>query len=337
MGIKKGEAQATFKATQIKTLDFPDLKNYVANNNYPVQQSALEDSGWTLVDEKTRTLLDKLRTKGVPLGESVNGKIYRGVLTGLNEAFVIDAETRERLIAEDAKSKELIKPFLLGKDIKRYQPLEGKRYLILMPKGWTRLNSNGANWRWLENHYPSIAAHLKPFSEKAQKRCDKGEYWWELRACDYYGEFEKPKIILPDISLRGNFAFDDEGQFYCVNTAYIIASADKYLLGILNSRLITFYYANLSASYRGGYLRFIYQYLVQLPICIIDKANPDKIVQLVEQMLELNKQLAAATEPQLKKLLKQQIERVDGEIDQLFYRLYDLTGEEIGIVEKSQG
>ena len=338
LGIKKGKPQTTFKATQVKTLDFTDLKTYVANNNYTIQQSALEDSGWTLVNEKTRALLEKLLSGGVPLGSYVNGKIYRGVLTGLNEAFVIDAQTRERLIAEDAKSEDLIKPFLVGKDVKRYQPLEGKRYLILMPKGWTRFKSNGTKeaWGWLENHYPSIAAHLKPFSEKAQKRCDKGEYWWELRACDYYGEFEKPKIILPDISLRGNFAFDDEGQFYCVNTAYIIASADKYLLGILNSRLITFYYANLSASYRGGYLRFIYQYLVQLPICIIDKANPDKIVQLVEQMLELNKQLAAATEPQLKKLLKQQIERVDGEIDQLVYRLYDLTVEEIGIVERGE-
>jgi hypothetical protein len=342
LGIHKTAARATFKAVQVKTLGFSDLKTYVVDNGYFVDQASLDDSGWALVDEKTRGLLDKLMQVEVPLGEYVNGKIYRGVLTGLNEAFVIDAETREGLIAADAKSEKLIKRFLVGKDVKRYQSFSSERYLILMPKGWTRSNSNGAKdaFLWLENHYPSIAAHLAPFSKKAQKRCDKGEYWWELRACDYYGEFEKPKIIYMEIALTGQFTLD-ENHFYGDTTTYILGSDSKYLLGILNSKLWTFWFSNISSKIRGGFHRWKRQYMSPLPIRVIDfdnptdKANHDKMTQFVEQMLALNKQLAAATEPQIRNILKRRIDAVEGEIDQLVYGLYGLTGEEIGIVEKA--
>ncbi len=87
-----------------------------------------------------------------------------------------------------------------------------------------------------------------------RSRFDKGDYWWELRACDYYNEFEKNKIFIPDIALRLQGMYDDKG-FYCVNTAYAIPVDDKYLLGILNSNLIQFIYSKISSSIRGGYLR----------------------------------------------------------------------------------
>ena len=157
--------------------------------------------------------------------------------------------------------------------------------------------------------------------------------------CKYYDEFEKPKIMLPDISLRGNFTFDAKGEYYCVNTAYIISNSELYLLGILNSSLITFFYKNLSSSYRGGYLRFIYQYLVKLLIQTINFSKPDEkklhdqMVNLVEQMLNLNKKLNNAKLPQEKNLLQRQIETTDKQIDQLVYELYDLTDDEIKIVE----
>lgn len=181
---------------------------------------------------------------------------------------------------------------------------------------------------------------MLPFKEKAEKRYDKGEYWWELRACDYYAEFEKPKIILPDISIRGNFTIDEEGKYYCVNTTYIIQSSDKYLLGILNSMLITYFYRNLSSTYRGGYLRFIYQYLIQIPIRTInfsypdDRAYHDRMVALVKQMLELHKQSASAKTDHDKTIIQRQIDATDRQIDKLVYELYGLTEEEIKIVEE---
>jgi type I restriction-modification system DNA methylase subunit len=339
--VTKNGHGGKFNVAQVKTLEFDDnLCAYVKQNGYKVNRKKLDDGGWSLTNETAQTLLNKLKETGVPLGEYVKGEIYRGVLTGLNEAFVIDAETRKRLIAEDSKSKELIKPFLVGKDIKRYAKLDSERYLVMIPKGWTREKSSGAKnaWGWFMKNYPAIASHLEPFAKKAAKRCDKGEYWWELRACDYYKEFEKPKLLLPDISLRGNFAYDAK-SFFCVNTAYVIPVDDKYLLGVLNSTLITFCYRNITSTIRGGYLRFIYQYLVTLPIRAInidkksEKSAHDKMVSFVETMLILNKKLAGANTDHDKKVLQRQIGATDNQIDQLVYELYGLTEEEINIVE----
>ncbi|MCD4845323.1 MAG: Eco57I restriction-modification methylase domain-containing protein, partial [Methanosarcinales archaeon] len=211
MRICNGEPRSTFEVTQVETLEFSDLGDYVEEHQYTVNQGGLDDGGWSLVDEETQAVLDKIRNTGVPLGEYVDGKIYYGIKTGLNEAFVIDSSIRDKLIAEDSKSAELIKPFLAGKDIKRYQLPCSERYLILIPKGWTKQKSGGVKdaWKWLQSNYPEIASHLKPFYEKAQKRYDKGEYWWELRACEYYDAFEKPKIIYPNICKRPEFTFDE--------------------------------------------------------------------------------------------------------------------------------
>jgi hypothetical protein len=352
----------TFHATQVKTLKFDSLIDYVANNSYTVKKTALDDKGWSLVNEQSQSLLDKLRTGGMPLGEYVKGEIYYGIKTGLNEAFVIDAKIRERLISEDPKSAELIKPFLVGKDIKRYGTTGRGRYLILIPKGWTReqmshsreggnpettgfrvkpgMTETGA-WRWFSENYPSLTAHLEPFMEKGKKRYDKGEYWWELRTCDYYAEFEKPKIILPDISVRGNFTLDENGGYFSANTTYIISNNDKYLLGILNSSLMTFYYMHSFAAYRGGFLRFFTQYLEKLPIHTIDFNNPtekaihDKLVSLVDRMLELHKKKNSLPPSAEREKIEREIAVMDEKIDEIVYGLYGMTEEERKIIEKA--
>ena len=152
-----------FSVTQVKTLSFESLQSYIHDNHYTISHASLDNGGWSLSDDRTQALLDKLKAKGVPLGEYVQGKFYRGVLTGLNEAFVIDEETKTQLIAEDPKSAELIKPFLAGKDIKRYKPTQTNRYLILIPKGWTREQSqaNKNAWDWLANNFPADSKAFK--------------------------------------------------------------------------------------------------------------------------------------------------------------------------------
>ncbi|RQV94799.1 restriction endonuclease subunit R, partial [bacterium] len=339
--VIKTPLNGTLNVAQMDSLEFKDLSAYIEPLRYEVDQTKLDDSGWSLTNRNEQDLLDRLKSMGIPLGNYVDGKIYRGILTGLNEAFVISKEKRDELIAEDPKSVELIRPFLIGKEIKRYAPLKPINFIILIPKGWTNEESNFAKdtWGWMQKEYPAIASHLISYESKAEKRWDKGDYWWELRACDYYVEFEKPKLLLPDISLRGNFAFDDGNGFYCVNTAYIIPVEDSYLMGILNSKLITFIYQKSSAVFRGGYLRFIYQYLVQLPIRVIDfsdpadKARHDRMVALVETMLALHKRLPEVSTPQEKDVIQRQIAATDAQIDKLVYELYGLTKEEIEVVE----
>jgi hypothetical protein len=339
--MRKDSPASTLQVTQVKSLDFRTLDEYVQEHRYPVIQSALEDEGWSLTDSRTQALLTRLRTLGVPLGEYVNGKIYYGIKTGLNEAFVIDAAMRARLISEDPKSAELIKPFLAGRDIKRYAPPTGDRFLIFTRRG-VDIKS-----------YPAIEQHLRRFKEQLipkpkdwkggnWKGRKPGPYrWYEIQdTVAYHAEFEKPKILLPDISTRGNFTLGEAGG-YSANTTYLICCSDQYLLGLLNSSLMDFYYRNLTAVYRGGYLRFFAQYLTQLPIRRIDPSNPGdaarhaRMVGMVQEMLSLHKQLAAARTAHEQTALRRQIDATDRQIDGLVYELYELTDDEINIVEQA--
>jgi len=225
-------------------------------------------------------------------------------------------------------SENLIKPFLKGRDINRYEIPQTKQFLILIPNGWTNKQTTDSEnkWDWFKAEYPAIADYLSQYEEKAKKRYDQGEYWWELRACSYYDEFEQPKIILPDIAERGNFTLDKSGECYMVNTAYMICSSEKYLLGILASDLIDFFYRNICSKYRGNYLRFIYQYLEQIPIVEAENEAKYQIESLVDQILTAKQDDPEADTSEL-----------EAEIDRLVYELYDLKDEEIEIVEEGVG
>jgi hypothetical protein len=152
--IKKSPPCAIFEMTLVKSLDFQSLREYVKENYYNVNQSALDDTGWSLRNETTMALLAKIGTKGIPLRKYVGRNIYRGILTGFNEAFIIDAQTRENLIAEDPKSAELIKPFPAGRNTKRYEQPIGNKYLIFAKRG---INIK---------EYPAIERHLLQFKER---------------------------------------------------------------------------------------------------------------------------------------------------------------------------
>ena len=128
---------------------------------------------------------------------------------------------------------------------------------------------------------------------------------------------------------------DLKGGIYCVNTAYIIGVSEKYLLGILNSNLMNFIYRNISSTYRGGYLRYIYQYMAKLPIVNLGDGHTDKekTELLVDNILNLYKSSHKIRTPQKQTALQRQIDEADKQIDQLVYSLYGLTEEEIKIVE----
>jgi len=342
--IYKRPPSLGFRVTQVENLDFADLSDYVKEHCYYVSQTTLDDDGWTLADEQTQALLDKLRSKSMPLGEFVQGKIYLGVLTGLDKAFIIDKSTMNRLIAEDPRSAEVIKPFLMGRYIKRYQPPVSDRYLIFMPKGWTRKKTDSSEaLRWLKNNYPAISNHLLPFADTAAKRdsSNQGEYWWELRSCEYYDEFEIPKILWPEISGSARFTFDESGA-YTNHKVYLIPGANYYLLGLLNSSLLRLYIHSVCTDLQGNSYNFSVAFVRRTPIRVIDFSDPadvtrhDSMVSLVDRMLSLHKQLQEARTPHDEIALKRQIEATDRQIDALVYELYGLTEEEIKIVEESQ-
>ena len=267
------------------------------------------------------------------------------MLTGLNEAFVIDEETKDKLISEDPESAELIKPFLAGKDIKRYVKPDAKKYIIMVQKGFTlqHCSSRKTAWKWFCDSYPSLGSHLQSFEAKAKKRFDQGDFWWELRACDYYQEFEKPKIIYAEIATIGQFYLDNK-ELFSDTTSYILISESFSLLGILNSKLWTYMFSNISSEIRGGYFRWKRQYMETLPIPedpTDEKRKNDylilreKIEYLVEEMLKTRDTYQNAREDFEKRMLNQKIEAIDTQIDAAVYQLYGLTADEIRIVEKS--
>jgi type I restriction-modification system DNA methylase subunit len=306
------------------------LQEFADERALELLMSSLSPDGWSLSGRGAKQIMEKIKQVGIPLNNYIKDKPFFGIKTGLNQAFVIDHETRNRLIAEDRKSSEIVKPLVVGRDISRYKITFADRHLI-----WTYIGVP------IEK-YPAILKHLKQFQSKLQKRWDKGNFWWELRACDYYDKFEKPKIIYPDIATNCRFALDREGYFSS-NTTYFIPSDDLYLLGILNSRLAQFYFSEVCAGLEGGgstYLRFFGQYLEEFPVRTInlsdptDKVHHDRMVKLVEQMLLLHKQLAGARTPDEKTRIQRQIDATDQRIDHLVYELYGLIGEEIEVIEK---
>jgi hypothetical protein len=282
-----------------------------------------------------------IRSKGVPLGEYMKGKIYYGIKTGLNEAFVIDEATRARLIAEDARNADLIKPFLAGRDIKRYKQPKSDKYLIFTRHG-VNIDDYPAIKEYLSQFKDRLTPRPKDWQGNEWKGRKPGAYqWYEIQdTIDYYEEFEKPKIVYAEIASRGQFTLEKDNYYYDT-TAYIISCNDNlmYLIGLLNSRLWTFLFSKTSSEIRGGFFRWKHQYMAPLPIRTIDFSDPadvarhDRMVSLVEQMLSLHKQLPQAGTPHEKTALERRIEATDGQIDALVYELYGLTEEEIGIVE----
>ena len=257
------DAQA-FRFTQMQTLDFDSLEAEINRIGKQLNQEALGEN-WTLVPADEIRILNKIRENSTTLTRYCEGEIRRGVTTGFNEAFIIDAETRNYLIDEDPRSAEIIKPCVAGDDIRKYEIQFRERYLI-----WTYIGVP-------ITQYPAVFNHLQQFEGKLVKRKDQGEHWWELRSCTYYDDFEKPKIVYPDIGMSCRFCFDESGLFL-TNNAYLIPASDLYLLALLNSHL-TFYYLKhicmvLGDADRGGRLRFIYQYMQDLPIRRINFTTP---------------------------------------------------------------
>ncbi|KUO66757.1 MAG: hypothetical protein APF83_06900 [Lutibacter sp. BRH_c52] len=306
--VNKDDKKQYLESTTINTLNLPEgLAYFISQNEVKVKISDLNEEGWNLSGGKTQKLLAKIKATGNPLSEFVDGKIFYGIKTGCNEAFVIDKETKEKLIKDDANIVEIIKPFLAGRDIKRYLHPKSDKYLIFAKRGIEIKN------------YPTVFNHLEKFKNKLEKRAG-GAKWYELQASPGDSEkFEETKIMYPDISKNLNFILDIN-KHYSVNTVYNIGSDSKGLLGYLNSKLFLFYFQTISNSIRGGYLRFFTDYMKNCPI----PNDLNKLEVIVNQILELKKQNPQADTTDL-----------EAQIDQLVYALYGLTKDEIAIVESS--
>ncbi|MBM2624111.1 class I SAM-dependent DNA methyltransferase [Helicobacter pylori] len=328
----------------------PDDKNDLKSaRSLPMKQNALSTESFIFANATLLDLRDKMESVGTPL-KDWNIQIYRGILTGANEAFIITTEKREGILnacktqEERDRTETLIKPILRGKDIKRYSYEWADLWVIFIP--WHFPNTNNPknmeeNEQDFSIHYPIIYSHLLSHKDKLLKRnkdeTGKRYEWYCLQrwAANYYQEFEKEKIVYGEIVQEPRFYLDNGGcelgYFYAEATSFILTGEHlHYLLGMLHSKLITFAFKTF---YAGGGLgesgyRYKKAFIERLPIPKITPQNQElahKITDGAKAILEAKEKDPKANTQELEK-----------EIDALVYQLYNLTDEEIKIIEEGQ-
>ena len=286
-----------------------ELKNFI----FPSK----DYGAWIILNKHEKNILAKVQ-KFKPL-KDWDIQINYGIKTGFNEAFIIDEETKNKLIKEDKKSAEIIKPLLRGRDIKRYSYDNKGLYLINAHNGIKEKNISPIDI----NKYKAIKKHLDKYYSELEKRYDKGDTPYNLRNCAYLEDFEKPKIVWASVG-ENEYSYIEKG-IYLLDTNYFLVCDNenilKYLIGIFNSKLFLF-----ALSYKdtplgdGGAWRHYKYNLEEMTIPEVDKKRAKEIEGLVEKIIE-NKKEGIDTEEE------------ESEIDRIVYGLYDLSEEEIKIVE----
>ena len=255
-----------------------------------------------ILSEIEQRIKAKIEAIGTPLKEW-DISINYGIKTGFNDAFIINGEKRAELIAQDPKSAEIIRPILRGRDIKRYGYDFADLYLINTHNG---VKEKGIKRIHIED-YPAVKAHLDLYYPQLEKRADQGDTPYNLRNCAYIEDFFKQKVAWASVG-ETYYSLIPEGTFL-LDTNYFFSTEDSWFLGFLNSKLITYWINSEDTPIGNGGAYRHYKYnLEKLPIIEIDDLIKTSIIELVKSK-EYNK------------------------IDQLLYKLYNLSEEEIKFIE----
>ncbi|MCK4662802.1 MAG: N-6 DNA methylase [Bacteroidales bacterium] len=259
---------------------FTDFNNYINKSTIITE---LSEDVWTIANPIEQQIKKKIEKTGTFL-KDWDVEIYRGIVSGLTDAFIIEKSKRDELIQQDPKNKEIIKTVLRGRDIKRYNIEYQNLYFINTHNGYGNFNKINID------EYPAIKKHLDQFEPQLSKRYDKGDTPYNLRNCTYVENFEKEKIIYPDINSQLSFVYDSN-NFFLTNTSYFLNTNSKYILSVLNSSLIQNYYSHISAQLGNKGLRHFTIYIEKIPIPKISKESQQPFIEKADQMLDLNKQL----------------------------------------------
>jgi hypothetical protein len=383
--LRKGDAHGgTLSFMKIGT-DLPkDLGASFGEVAQIMPRERLGSSSWQLEDDILAKLRSKI-TKGKKTLAEVYGAPLYGIKTGLNQAFIIDATIHDKLVKQDKRSAEILKPFLMGENIQRWRLEPDGLFLINTPKGKVDIEK-----------YPAIRDWLLPFKSDLEKRATKQE-WWELQQAQlaYQPTFAKAKVLWPIISQGPKFAFDADGYF--INDKCFMVDAPIHLVSFLNSKLCWFFLFGIASPLRGGKWRLELreQYLSVVPLPELGKrdegalsrtakaategaiAKRDVIAAFLHRVLDdlapperqtLTGKLErfwtldfAAFRFEVKKVFKSEIavkdrdgweeyfteksaevnrltaeiEAAEHEVDEIIYKLFDLTPDEISLLENS--
>ena len=302
-----------------------DISQYLVDNGTTMEMPA-KGKPWVILSPAELAIKRKMEDIGIPLKDwDIN--IYRGIVTGCNEAFIIDEAKREELIEHDPKSVEIIKSLLRGRDVQRYQAQQVESYML----------ATGYDLD-IPRRYPAIYEHLEAIGEQIElgeikvkgkglfNRDDQGEDWWNLRACAYYTEFDKEKIVWGNIAYHSTFCYAAPGEFITAPANLLTSSSNdiKYLLACMNSKIFNWEFTRLGIPL-GYAFEWKKQYVELIhvpPITDENRGIAEQIEGIVLQILDAKKAYPDTDTTAF-----------ENEIDELVYTLYDLTPEEIAIVE----
>ncbi|MGA7862263.1 MAG: TaqI-like C-terminal specificity domain-containing protein [Thermoplasmata archaeon] len=286
--VRKSASSSGIEAYKVASLDFSSLAEYVRDKGVLVEYSSLDSEGWTFEAKGTKDLLSKIRNSGKPLGSIVRtDQFYRGITTGFNEAFVISGDQRKSLIERDRRSAEIIFPYLSGKEIKRYRIEWAGDYIIFARRG-IDISSYPAIMEYLTKFKKQLTPMKQSSDDVGRKP---GNYeWYEIQdSTDYWKTFLEEGIIFPHFNEYSNFTLTP-GGFFPNNKAYVIASKDMFLLGVLNSKLMNFFLKSICPFVRGEYYEYMPQYVEKCPVTE-NRAHAEEISNAVGRIFEANKEL----------------------------------------------
>ncbi len=273
------------------------------------------DAPWSVLSKVEQGIMDKMLAVGTPLKEW-DIAIYRGITTGLNDAFIVDNLTKEALVAEDPRSAEILKPVVRGRDIRRYRAHWAGLWLIAIHNGYGDTPAINVE------RYPAVKAHLDRYYEQLARRYDKGRTPYNLRNCAYHADFAKEKLLWIELVSSGRFAYDNDGFYGEATTFLLVGKSIKYLCAMLNAKLIRWFLEKAAPTSGMGTLRWKKVYVEPLPIPKIPESRQQSFIEIIDRIL-----LMQQGDPEA------DISQAEGEIDKLVCHLYGLTPVEISAVE----
>lgn len=388
------------KVAVLQSANAADFNTNVIANTETFDRTDFSEDTWVISSKKDKALLQKLENKFKTLHEFVDGSALRGVLTGLTAAFLISEETKEQIIKEDSKAREVIHPILRGRDIKQWV---GDKPEVFLIGTFPALNLAIDDYSSVKNHFWAFGQERLQQNGKKGSRKKTNNKWFETQdAIAYYPDFKKPKIMYQTFQVKPCFIYDEQG-LYCNNSMWIIPTDKKGLTAILNSKMGWWLITKYCTQIQNG-VQLIWKYFGKVPIPEFDSTLDD----LADTMIALHKQLHQKKTKFLKRVqdnllsngtdsigdtrssgkiskkmaafydhdfktfvseiskglkslgkkkfsltdqdeweeyftqykteinqLQSQIEKTDKEIDQMVYKLYDLTEDEIKVVENT--
>ena len=291
--------------------DITKLSDYVQTH---CQYSTFRtEETWTILSDIEQGIKQKVESIGIPL-KDWDIEIYRGVLTGYNDAFIISSEKREEILDncrsqdERQRTEEIIRPILRGRDIRRYSYQWANLWLINTHNG-----IKGELDRVHIEDYPAIRQHIEQYWDRVEKRADQGDTPYNLRNCAYLDEFSKPKIVWIELSDESKFALCND--LIPLNTVFFLTGENlHHILGLLNSRLIHWYFTHcLGTSSGAGTNRWLKYTIENLPLV---SYVTDELSALIRQRLSNSSC----------------VKQLELQIDQYICELYGLSQEETNFI-----